>query len=267
MILNEEQIHALATASRPDMEVILKGCNLLRGPDCRAAFVKCLRHDGGPIQLNACNIDCQVLAAALKGNCRVTRLNLVSTRIDAETDVIFRSLAESKGLVELVLYNAHPISDENWTILCQSLKGHPTLTILDLRFTSTRAQNDEQKAQRTRVLAAIVEENRVLHTIHLYEDERDEHIYVGSILPILETNLYRPRVLGIKKVDIALRRPLLGLALQTESVRNKPNLIWMFLSGNQDVVLQSDEESAAVIQSDEESCEQEEETATRKRKL
>jgi hypothetical protein len=127
------------------------------------------------------------------------------------------------------------------------------------------------------MLAALVQENRVLHTISLYEDERDEHIYVESILPILETNLYRPRVLGIKKVDIALRRAFLGLALQTKSVRSKSNLIWMFLSGNQDVVLRSDEESAAVLQSDEESAavlqldeessEQEEEVATRKRKL
>jgi hypothetical protein len=50
----------------------------------------------------------------------------------------------------------------------------------------------------------------------------------------------------------------------------------MLLSGNQDVVLQSDEESAAVLQSDEESVvfqldedssEQEEGAATHKRKL
>jgi hypothetical protein len=59
-------------------------------------------------------------------------------------------------------------------------------------------------------------------------------------------------------------------------LRNEPNLIWMLLSGNQDVVLQSDEESAAVLQSDEESVvfqldedssEQEEGAATHKRKL
>jgi hypothetical protein len=47
----------------------------------------------------------------------------------------------------------------------------------------------------------MVEEYRVLHIIRL---ERNEHIYVESILIHLETNLYRPRVLGIKKVDISL---------------------------------------------------------------
>jgi hypothetical protein len=277
VILNEEQIHALATASRSDIEVILSECNLWRDPDCHAAFVQCLHRDGGPIQLNKCEIDCHVLAAALEGNSRVTRLHLVPDRAratsDAEKGVIFRSLAENKGLVELYLNN-RSISDETWTIMSQSLQGHPTLTSLDLRDTGPRAHNgfrmvlpNEQKPQRTRILAAMVEENQVLHSIHLDQDERDDQIYAESILPHLETNLYRPRVLGIKKVDIALRRALLGLALQKKSVRSKSNLIWMFLSGNQDVMLQSDEESAAVLQSDEESSEQEEEAATRKRKL
>jgi hypothetical protein len=62
------------------------------------------------------------------------------------------------------------------------------------------------------------------------------------ILPYLETNRYRPRVLAIKKADIQIRRPLLGRALQTKSVRNDFNIMWMFLSGNADVVLQSNNE-------------------------
>jgi hypothetical protein len=287
MILNEEQIHALATTteSRTDMEVILSECNLLPGPDCHAAFVECLHRDGGPTQLDKCEIDCDVLAAALEGNSRVTRIKLASGRSlgNYEMDVIFRSLAENKGLVELDVAGCS-ITDENWTVLCHSVKGHPALTILDLRGTYRHpwAQwgvviKDKEKAQRTRVLAETVEESRVLHTVRLNQEERDEQIYVESILPHIETNLFRPRVLGIKKLDIVLRRAVLGLALQTESVRNKSNLLWMFLSENQDVVLQSDEESAAVLQSDEESdvvlqsdeesSEQEEEVTTCKRKL
>jgi hypothetical protein len=85
----------------------------------------------------------------------------------------------------------------------------------------------------------MVQENRVLLTIELERHERDDQIYKEMIKPYLETNLYRPRVLGIKKADIPLRRPLLGRALQTKSVRNKSNLLWMFLSGNQDVVFRS----------------------------
>jgi hypothetical protein len=75
MILNEEQIRALAmTEFRPGMEVFLHCCSL---SDDNAAFVECLHRDRGPTQLNYCNsIDCHVLAAALEGNIRVTRLML-----------------------------------------------------------------------------------------------------------------------------------------------------------------------------------------------
>jgi hypothetical protein len=135
LVLNEEQIRALATSEllRPEMEVILHGCSLLDDPTCRVAFVECLQLDRGPTQLNGCNIDCHVLAAALEGSSRVTTLQLsnnVSTT-DATTGVIFRSLAENKSLVELVLRH-YSTSNENWTIMCESLKGHPTLTSLVL---------------------------------------------------------------------------------------------------------------------------------------
>jgi hypothetical protein len=273
MILNEEQIHALATTeSRPEMEVILNRCKLLRDPGCHAAFVECLHLDGAPIKLYRCEIDCRVLAAALEGNSRVTRLELAHSGAgatsDAEKGVIFRSLAKNKSLLVLDLIGCS-INDENWTVLCHSVQGHPALTILDLRSTNPPMVllADEQKAQRKRELAAMVEDNQVLRTIRLGRDYRDEQIYAESILPHLEMNLYRPRVLGIKRVDIAFRRAVLGLALQTESVRSKSNLLWMFLSGNQDVVLQSDEETAAVLQSDGDSSEQDEEVASRKRKL
>jgi hypothetical protein len=258
MTLHEEQIRALATTEfLPGMELILHGCSLLGDNGCNAAFVECLQGDRGPTQLVSCSIeDCHVIAAALEGNSRVTLLQRhpASTADDAAKGVIFRSLAVNKGLVKLDLFH-RSISEENWTIMCESVKGHPTLTSLYLGYTSPRALNGnqiemstEQRAQRTRVLAAIVRENRVLLTIDLRGHERDDQIYEESILPYLETNLYRPRVLlSIKKADSALRRPLLGLALQTESVRNKSNLLWMFLSGNQDVVLQSDEEDSGQV--------------------
>jgi hypothetical protein len=130
--------------------------------------------------------------------------------------------------VELDLYCCY-ISDDNWSSLCQSLQAHPTLTNLDLRITRPR----------TCLLAEVMRHNTILHTIALPEDERDEQIYTESILPYLETNRYRPRILTIKKTDIQIRRPLLGRALQTESVRHDSNLLWMFLSGNADVVIQS----------------------------
>jgi hypothetical protein len=76
--------------------------------------------------------------------------------------------------------------------------------------------------------------------IHYSKKESNSSLGIG--LSRLETNIYRPRVFAVKKADIQIRRALLGAALQTESVRNGSNLLWIFLSGNANVVLQSNNE-------------------------
>jgi hypothetical protein len=95
------------------------------------------------------------------------------------------------------------------TILCQSVQAHPTLTSLDLRSTRSKSLTGErmilpeqQNAHRTRVLAEMMQENTILRTIELSEDARDEQIYTEKIHPLLEANLYRARVLAIKKAGI-----------------------------------------------------------------
>jgi hypothetical protein len=56
----------------------------------------------------------------------------------------------------------------------------------------------------------------MLCTISLSEEERDENIYTESIQPRLEANLYRPRVLAVKKEadDRPFRQKVLGRASQ-----------------------------------------------------
>jgi hypothetical protein len=91
------------------------------------------------------------------------------------------------------------------------------------------------------MLADMVQRNIVLHTIILSEGERDEQIYTGSILPYLETNLYRPRVLAVKQTtERPFREKVLGRALYC--VKSNPNLVWMFLSENVDAFVRSEEE-------------------------
>jgi hypothetical protein len=94
----------------------------------------------------------------------------------------------------------------------------------------------------------MVQRNTSLHTIKLSADEEDQQIYAEMIHPYLETNRYRPRVLAITKAAIPLRRPLLGLALQTRSVRSNSNFLWMFLSANPDVVVISNEDDEQVTE-------------------
>jgi hypothetical protein len=257
MDLGQDQIHALATGSRPTIEVILFECSLHDSADSQNAFVECLQSDGGPTELIMCRLDSRVLANALTGNSRVTKLQLEFSRTAQDADgkgAIFRALANNRGLVDLDLRHCS-IDDENWAVLCESLKTHPSLISLDLRSTRPTSisgaaimMSNEQKIQRTRVLADMVKRNTLLHTIELRAHGRDQKIYTQEVLPHLQINLYRPRVLAIKKADISLRRPLLGLALQTESVRKKSNLLWMFLSGNADAVLQSDADGEQVVE-------------------
>jgi hypothetical protein len=234
MILNEDQCLALETMSRLDVELNFRHCILTDG--AAGAFVECLQSSRGAVKLQNCNIDSLILASALTGDSRVTRLKQHSLlRNDADMAVLRTALANNRSMVDLDLSGRCSISDENWSILCESLKAHPTLTTLNL-LSEASDLSDEQKAHRTRAVAEMMKENTVLHTIHFNRGERNHQIYAESILPYLESNLYRPRVLGIKKADIALRRPLLGRALQMESVRNDSNLLWMFLSGNPDAV-------------------------------
>jgi hypothetical protein len=244
MVLSEDQCLALATMSRHDVELTMDNCSL--ADDAVDAFVEFLQSDRGPVNLHCCKIDGQIIANALTGDSsRVTRLKpcFVDGTDDSGMAILFRALANNRGLVDLNLQN-HSISDENWTILCQSLQAHPTLTCLNLRATRSLADDliilsDEQKTHRTRVLAEMMQTNTVLHTIALSASERDEQIYTEEIRPYLVTNLYRPRVHAIKKTkDRPFREKILGRAVY--SVRRNNNLVWMLLSKNVDAFVRSE---------------------------
>jgi hypothetical protein len=57
-----------------DMELNLTHCSLV--DNAAGAFVECLQRDGGPILLKRCGIKCQILASALTGGSRVSKLQL-----------------------------------------------------------------------------------------------------------------------------------------------------------------------------------------------
>jgi hypothetical protein len=247
MAVSKDQCLALATMSRLDVELHMFECSL--ADDAAGAFVAYLHQsDRGPVSLHYCRIDSQILANALTGDSRVTSFKPdFDGTVGSGMAILFRALANNRGLVDLDL-GADRISDENWTILCQSLQAHPTLTSLNLRATMPRSPpddlivfSDELKTRRTRALAEMMQTNTVLHTIALSASERDEQIYTEEIRPYLVTNLYRPRVLAVAKTkDRPFREKVLGRAVY--SVRSNPNLVWMLLSENVDAFVRSEEE-------------------------
>jgi hypothetical protein len=207
-----------------------------------STFVDCLHSDRGPIQLDVCQIDSQILANALTGNSRATHLRPHVSRgtNHADTAALLTGLANNKSLLVLDLRH-RPISDGNWIILCQSLRAHPTLTSLKLAYTRFGGLNDEQRVQRTRELAEMTKGNKSLHTIELLEGRHDQQIYAERIYPYLETNRYRPRVLAVIEIeDRPVRQQVLGRALYC--VRSNPNLFSMFLLENVDAFVRSEQE-------------------------
>jgi hypothetical protein len=207
MILDVDHLQTLHTTG--PLHIILDSCELSSDHGCPDAFIACLRR--GPTELVEClTIPSEIVADALDYPSRVTRLVLTDTSIEndlGEDDNnalglqddhaqhhIFGSLAHNRSLEKVVLYNCS-ISDENWTILCQSLTAHPTLTSIDLRLTNPWRALDgweftvEDKAVRTRLLADMMRVNRMLQIIRLSDNEIDNDICNQSILPYLDVNI------------------------------------------------------------------------------
>jgi hypothetical protein len=244
--LDEDQCRALATVSSPDVEINLERCQLAPyDTGCQEAFIECLQRDRGPTELDRCLVSNRILTSALTGNTRVVKLRICGKPVpdNAGMGILFKSLPDMRGLLELNFYEHYYITEVNWHILCESLKTHRTLTCLDLRYNrrwnaARPTITNEQKVHRTRAIAEMLEVNTVLHTIKLSPSQIDNHICTELVNPRLEMNRYRPRILAIKQADNRFRRALLGRALQSELVRNKSNCLWMFLSENADIVVE-----------------------------
>jgi hypothetical protein len=239
LILLEAQCHVLMTAPRSNMEVQLQYCILLDEPGCRDAFIQCLQSDGGPMELDRCQIDCQTLADALAGNSRVVKANLC---LDTGMAALF-SLAENRGLKELRMDDP-PIDDEDWLTMCEALQTHPTLASLYLGYISnSHVLSAERRKTRTRAIANMLQTNTIIRTIDIVDDEYDEdqwdlEMYDDLIMPRLATNIFRHRLVTVQETTIdPFRKRLLGRVLQSKSVRSDSNRVWMLLSKNVNIVL------------------------------
>jgi hypothetical protein len=95
-----------------------------------------LGRNQGPTKLNRCDIDISGLADGLRGNSRLKSLRTPYSSGSREfvnrlVLAIASALRENKGLVDLNL-DLCWVSDETWHAICDSLKTHLTLEVLDL---------------------------------------------------------------------------------------------------------------------------------------
>jgi hypothetical protein len=240
LALDESQIRVLGTCSRPDLKICLGYCRIAGA--AAEALAEVLGRNKGPTKLFLCYIEYSILANGLRGNSRLRSLQPCSSSShevgNRQVLAITSALRENKGLIELNL-NCCWVNDETWGAVCDSLKTHPTLEVLDLHVNFT---NDTRVpaviTSRIQSLLDMMKVNISIHTIHLDTRYSQHEHFRQSVIPYLEMNQLRARVRAIQKsCPITLRAKLLGRALL--SARTDANCFWMLLAGNQEVAFPS----------------------------
>jgi hypothetical protein len=226
--MDENHCRVLVAYSRSDLEIELIHCKFTGAG--ASALAEVLGRNQGLTRLDYCEIDNIVLANGLRGN---SSLESFSPYFSKDLDIrsqqllaIAEVIRENKGLIEWRLRSDGIIvmNDEAWSAVCDSLKTHPTLEVLDL---STMVQ----------ALLGMMEVNTSILTIDLRRQHRVHELFRQSVATYLETNPFRLDVRAIKKTfPIPYRAKVLGRALY--AARNNPNRLWMLLSGNDKVAFQ-----------------------------
>jgi hypothetical protein len=239
--MDEHNCRVLGAYSRPDLEIALTECVITRSG--ASALAEVLGRNQGPAKLLRCAIDAFVLADGLRGN---SRLKSFSQGFSGNRNVgnqkvvaIACALRENRGLIELELRSHYSnINDETWGTVCDSLKTHPTLEVLKFIRRGVQTMTQDVITSRTQAIVDMMRVNTSIHTIHTNLCYEEHEMYRGSVIPYLETNRLRPRVLAIQKArPIVYRAKVLGRALL--ATRANANKFWMLLSGNPEVAFPS----------------------------
>jgi hypothetical protein len=245
--MDEVHIRVLDAYSRPGLDIVLNYCRITRAG--ASALAEVLGRNQGPIKLGQCLIDNVVLANGLRGNSRLKILKLDFTSDlevrNRELLAIAGALRGNKGLVNLDLTTSFRVNDETWGAVCDSLKTHPTLQVLNLPTMGNNpgmmfgmALTPTVLTSRIQALVDMMKVNVSIHTIHLHDRHSEHDLFRRSVIPYLETNRFRPRLLAIQQTrPIPYRAKVLGRALL--SARTDANCFWMLLSGNAEVAFPS----------------------------
>jgi hypothetical protein len=256
--LDEDHCRVLGTYSRPGLEIKLFFCRITSAG--ASALAEGLGRNQGLTKLACCELDNSVLANGLRGNSRIVYWRpLFSRNLEVGNQnllAIADALKENKGLVDLDLTHEFTMTDETWDAICDSLKTHPTLEVLNLCSIHTRrfaCSIHARMLQRypldpavlmsriqawIKALVDMLKVNKSIHTIHVHLRYSENELFRRSVIPYLKTNWLRPRLLAIQRTrPIVYRAKVLGRALI--AVRTDPDRFWMLLSNNAEVVFPS----------------------------
>jgi hypothetical protein len=132
--LDEDHFRALGDFSKPGLEIMLVRSKITSAG--ASGLAEILGRNQGPTKLHNCAIDYCVLA---NGRLKSLTPSIVSNR---DVLAIAGALKENKGLVELDLRHTI-LRDEPWDAICDSLKTHPTIQVLNLRGVFARSAEDQ----------------------------------------------------------------------------------------------------------------------------
>jgi hypothetical protein len=239
--MDENHCRVLGVYSRPGLEITLNRCKLTSAG--ASALAEVLGRNQGPTELDFCDTDNSVLADGLCGNSRLKSFNPdfsgcpEGSKRDAFA--IARALPENRGLVDLDLSwstTSNDTCNDTWDAVCDSLKTHPTLEVLNLSAIFNTAA---VLTSRVQALLDMMKVNMSIHTIRLSHHYSEHELFQGSVIPYLETNRLRQRFHAIQKnspncvpCQGAMVRALL-------SARTNANSFWILLSGNAEVAFLS----------------------------
>jgi hypothetical protein len=234
--MDEDLCRVLGSYSRPDLEIVLDCCDTTSAG--ASALAESLGRNQGPTKLVWCNIDNFVLADGLRGNSRLKslrpRFSGSQEARNREILAIAGALRENKGLVDFKYYFG--MSVETWDVVCDSLETHPTLEVLSLHTDALMAP--AVLKSRIQALVDMLKVNMSIHTMPLDACYTAHELFQGSVIPYLETNRLRPRLLAIQRTcPIPYRAKVLGRALL--AARTNANSFWMLLLGNAEVAFPS----------------------------
>jgi hypothetical protein len=219
---------------------VLDHCKLTSA--AAGVLAQVLGRNQGSTKVDFCYLDNVVLADGFRGNSRLKSLRPLLSRYhevaDQEVLAIAAALRDNKGLVDLNLSFCW-MSDEKWNAICDSLKTHPTLKVLDLRvnFTNTTMARPLLTSSRIQALLKTLKVNMSIHTMRLLDRHREHELFRRSVIPYLATTRHRSHIRTIQETrPIAYRTNVLGRSLL--AARTHPSHFWILLSGNAEVASQ-----------------------------
>jgi hypothetical protein len=140
--MDEDHCRALGAYSRPDLEIEFDSCTITSAG--ASALAEVLGRNQGPTGVVHGDIDNLLLADGLRGNSRLKVFKaLISPTVGNQGVLaIAGALRHNKGLDDLDL--SYTWNGVTWDAVCDSLKTHPTLQVLNLRFTCWMLHRPQQ---------------------------------------------------------------------------------------------------------------------------